>query len=488
MQQFINFLHRKIFLALVLVLIVPSFYGMMRFGMFSTQDFHIFRLVEFDKCVRLLQIPCRWSPDAGLGYGEPIFNYYGQFAYAVGEIFHLFGISFIDSVKTLFIVSLLGSGLTMFILVRRIWKNNLGALVSSILYVYAPYRAVDVWVRGALPEAFSFILFPLIILSIEENSLGWFSVLVSILVLTHNLSFVMFLPIVFIWLIYRKFWKGFAGLLIAAFMSAFYILPIIFESKFVGLQNTITGYFDYRAHFVTLYQLLISRFWGYGASVWGASDGLSLSLGQIQWIVPLLTMLVIFFKRKVFASREFIILFAVGLFYIFLTHNKSTIIWNLVSPMSYIQFPWRFLGLATFCFALASGLLVNLFGKKNQIWISVLIILVTIFLNISFFRPDIWYAVGDSYYLTGEEWTRQRTASIGDFWPNFGHEIPSFPSDGKFINYFPGWVGATPVDGLISTSGVRFTDTPVRRIGNTISLISFVAFAVFCLRRWKEKI
>ncbi len=487
MRQPINLLKKNSILILLLILIVPTFYRMLRPGIFSTQDFHIFRQFEFDKCIKAWQIPCRWAPDAGLGYGEPIFNFYGQFVYGVGEIFHLVGFNIIDSVKILFIISLLGSGVAMFFLAREIWKSDFAATVSAILYVYAPYRAVDVWVRGALPEAFSFILFPLIILAIEKKNIFYFSILTAILVITHNLSLVMFLPLLAIWIIYRRWWKSAMGFIVAGLLSSFYILPVAFESKFVDLQSTITGYFDYRAHFVTLYQLFVSRFWGYGGSTWGPNDGLSLSVGQIQWILPFLIGLFLLVRRKIAREWEFIILFLIGCFYLFLTHNKSTFIWNLTPAMAYIQFPWRFLGLATFCFALASGIVVRLFVRQ-KILVTIIIILSTFFLNFTFFREDIWYSVNDSYFLTGAEWVRQRAASISDYWPSFGHKIPNTPSDGKSINYFPGWVGATPVNGLISSVGVRFTDTPVRKTGNIISLVSILGFLILSLKTWREKV
>ena len=489
MQKLINFLKKNIFLILVLVLTIPTFFKMLPYGMFTTQDFHIFRLVEFDKCVKSLQIPCRWIQDAGLGYGEPLFNFYGQFTYAIGEIYHLIGGSFINSIKFLFILSLAGSAVSMFYLARQVWKNNFSAAISSMIYLYAPYRAVDVWVRGALPEAFCFILFPLILLSIEENSVTWFSILLSILVLTHNLSLIMFLPLLGVWVIYRKFWKGILGGVVAVLISAFYILPVIFESKFIDLQSTIIGYFDFHNHYVTSTELFIKNFWGYGASVWGPNDGLSLAIGYLQWILPILILAVLIFRKQIVKYKEFLILFILGWFYIFLTHNKSTPIWEHLPFMAYIQFPWRFLGMVVFCFSLASGLIAVLF-EKWKIWIAVLICAVAIVLNTPFFRPDIWYKVGDTHYTTGTEWVRQRTASIGDFWPNFGHKIPSIPSDGKYINYFPGWLSKIPEkNGLIPVNGSKFTDTPIRRIGNIISLVSIVGFLMIIIfkHKWIKK-
>jgi len=222
----------------------------------------------------------------------------------------------------------------------------------------------------------------------------------------------------------------------------------------------------------------------------GPKDYLSLAVGYLQWILPAVTFLVLLLKKKLFKNKEFVVLLILAWFYIFLTHNKSTIIWEHLPFMAYIQFPWRFLGMAVFCFSLASGLLINLFDKA-KVWLTILLCGAAILLNAPFFRPDVWYKVTDSYYTTGTEWVRQRTASIGDFWPNLGHAIPDVPSDGKYINYFPGWVSKVPAqNGLIPSKGSVFTDTPVRKIGNIISLVSILGFAaVFITRKkWGKEI
>src|SRR5258708_35710542 len=141
----------------------------------------------------------------------------------------------------------------MFFLSRKIWKNDLSALVSSIVYLYAPYRAVDVWVRGALPEAISFVFFPLIILAIEnylekrkKRDLLIFSLLFGLLIINHNLSIILFAPFLIIWIIFRLIQikniipfieLGVAGLF-SGLLAAFYLLPVIFESNFVNINST----------------------------------------------------------------------------------------------------------------------------------------------------------------------------------------------------------------------------------------------------------
>ncbi len=488
------------FILLILVLSIPTFFLMLRFGIFSMQDFHIFRLIEFDKCIKALQIPCRWAQDSGAGYGEPIFNFYGQFPYWVGEIFHLVGFAFTDSLKFIFILSIVCSGISMFFLSRKIWKNDFSALISSVIYLYAPYRAVDVWVRGALPEAISFVFFPLIILTIENylerrkrRDLLIFSLLFGLLIINHNLSIILFAPFLIGWIVFRFlqirnlkpfFELGVAGIF-SGFLSAFYLLPVIFESKFIDINSTTLGVYDWRANFVTVYQLFISRFWGYGGSTWGSGDGLSLAIGQVQWILPIIAAAIIVLKRKRTKDNiTFLVLVLIGIFGLFLTHNKSTFIWNVLPFMKYIQFPWRFLSVSIFALALASGQIVKQFkDAKTQLMVMVGITVVVIAFNFSFFRPDIWMKVSDQTLETGARWDEARFSSLPDYWPVFGHKFPDKISDGTQINYFPGWNKTPDKNGLIIAKGAVFENTPIRTLGNVISLVSLTAWIIFYVKK-----
>ena len=193
---------------LILLVSVPTFFRMLRFGIYPMHDFHIFRLYEFNLCIKDLVFPCRWAPDAGFGYGEPLFNFYSPLSYFIGEPFVLLGLSIINSTKIAFIISLVGSAISMYFLSFHLWKNKLAGLLSAVLYVYAPYRAVDAWVRGALPESLAFVFFPFVLLTVEKYFshkktfyLILFSLALAALLLTHNLSFLMFLPVFGIFLI-----------------------------------------------------------------------------------------------------------------------------------------------------------------------------------------------------------------------------------------------------------------------------------------------
>jgi len=500
-----------------------------------------------DACVRDGIFPCRWSADSGKGYGEPLFNYYAQFPYWLAELVHISGLSLLDSAKVVYGLSLILSGLTMFLLARRYW-GTAGGMVSAVLYLYAPYRAVDVWVRGALPEALAFIYYPLIIYFLDlyadkrrvKYILG-FAIALALLVTTHNLSFVMFVPFLGVyWLVksvrlksFGSFWGLVAGGLLAFALSAYYLLPVIAESGLVSLSATTQGYYDFHIHFTTLNELFISRFWGYGASLW-ARKFLSVSIGQLHWILPLFLIVFGVLKRKI--NQSFLVFCLLGLGALFLTHGKSSFIWNLVPFMKYIQFPWRYLSIALFFLSLAGGYAALIFTGKFRLVLT-LIIFICVVINFNFFRPDIWRNITDQGEYSGPLWDEGRSSSLTDFWPASAPSVPSdfAPRDVNFLQgsgftetavkksqsaqylvqaldipgkislpiaYFPGWTvyvnnhltqiypgGQLGLITLAVPAGPSriqavFKDTPIRTVGNMISLLALLISPVCLLKKY----
>lgn len=485
---------------LIILLITPTFSLMLSPGIWTMHDFHLFRQFEFHKCIQAGVFPCRWAPDSGMGYGEPLFNFYTQIPYWLGETFHLSGLSIISSVKIVFAISLILSGVSMYILARRFW-GRLGGLVSAIFYIFAPYRAVDVWVRGALPEALSFVLFPLIFLFLEKKSYLFFSISLALLLLTHNLSLFMFLPFLGIWWLVRsRDWKFLPAGILSLFLSAFYLLPVIFESHLVTVGQTTTGYLNYSLHWTTLRQLFISRFWGYGGSTWGPNDTLSFSVGHLHWIVVVVVGLVLLLRRSQLNAKRYFLFTSLALLAIFLTHGKSEIIWKIIPGLPFIQFPWRFLTMSTLFLSLSAGAITDVF--RNKLLLSCSLALLLLF-NFNYFKPDIWRSIGDNEQFSGALWDEQRSSALQDFWPKSAKFVPNnFAPPGATV-YFPGWValvdGVEKIaypdsNGLVAfdiSSGEHqikliFKDTLPRTLGNIISAATMLTIISWVLLRPKH--
>lgn len=536
---------------LILLLVIPTFSLMLRHGIYTTHDFHPFRMFEFNKCIQEGTFPCRWAPDSEMGYGEPLFNFYAQLPYWLGEVFHFANFSILASVKIVFILSLALSGLTMYFLARTFW-GNLGGVVSAALYVYAPYRSVDVWVRGALPEAVAFIFYPVVLLSLYQYNrsrklthLLLFIFSMAALITTHNLSIVMFVPLLALFWLYdavtNHTWRSIPGLVLAVVaifgLSAYYLLPVALEGKYIDLSRTTEGYYDFHIHFATLRELFISRFWGYGGSLW-MRKFLSVSIGQVQWVVVALSGLFLL-KLRPKNTSYFLVFSALGALALFLTHGKSALIWNSLPFMKYIQFPWRYLTSAIFFVALAGGFSVQFFSSKWAKIVAILLIIMVIEFNYAFFRPDIWENVSDQQFFSGSYWDNNRMAHK-DYWPRTGGAPPEqfAPADPQFLQgtglavnshqgahvasyqfavtseqaqvqfpivYFPGWQASeqrqriviAPAGrlGLITATlpagkhaiDLKFANTWPRLLGNLISGLSFGILTLWFLkmRGWR---
>ena len=201
------FKKQALILVFLLIVILPTFSALLRQGFFPMHDdMQAMRLMQLDKCVKDWQIPCRWVPDMGYGYGYPQFNYYAPLPYYIMEGFHLLGFGFLDSVKIGFILSIGVSIVGMYILGKSLWGES-GGLISAVIYAYAPYRAVDVFVRGAMGESWALAFLPFLFWSSREvilgkkNSVLFFALSFSTLLTSHNISTLITLPFLALWIL-----------------------------------------------------------------------------------------------------------------------------------------------------------------------------------------------------------------------------------------------------------------------------------------------
>lgn len=546
-------------LIIITLLTIPAFYNLVRSGYFPMQDdLQAFRIHQMDKCFKDFQIPCRWVPDAGYQYGYPQFNYYPPLPYYIGALIHRVGVQYIDSVKILFVAGYILSAATMYLLITTVLKSSWAGIVAAAVYTYIPYKAVEVYVRGALSEFWAQIFFPLILWSIyklikngKTKYLIWFALSVAALATTHSLMTMIFAPIAGFWAVYwlyRERWnnlfKVIWGGLLGFGLSAFFLLPVAFERQFVHLESVLSGYFDYRAHFVSLNKLFLSMEWGYGSSGF-PNEKLNLSLGIVQWAIGMLAVIfaLVNFKKDKKTSILTLLLSGVTLFSIFMMHMKSSFIWIKLPFLWYLQFPWRFLAISIFLLCLLSGFLIHFSGKFKYV-LGIVLILISFALNISFFVPKDWLNITDVEKFSGLSWEKQLTISIFDYLPIYGilppwSKAPEFPEvlegNVKFLEYkkgsnyqtgvveaskesiiriplfdFPGMevkVDGNKIQhknddcrnerycrGLITFSvpggnhsiEARLKDTPVRKIGNITTLASLIVLGFLMIKLRKN--
>jgi len=471
---------RSWIIILLIVLFIPAVWDLLKPGYFPMHDdMQIFRLYEFDKCIKDGQIPCRWVPDGGYGYGYPLFQFYPPLPYYLAETFLLVGFNFFWSIKIVFILAFIISGLAMYLFAKKFF-GKLAGIVAAVFYVYAPYHSVDIYVRGAMNEAWGMVWFPLILLysyqltlSTEnkyQQSLVKLALSSAGLLLSHNVMALILAPLLGLWLIFwlfiNKSWFRiktiFLSGLLAVGLAAFFFIPVVLEGKYVHVETMTIGYFNYLAHFADLNQLFISRFWGYGGSTWGPNDDMAFPIGHLHWFFASLVLILAIIKFKKFksiSSMIFLIFFS-GMIYLFLTHSRSVWFWDNLPLLYFAQFPWRLLAMVVFCFSFLVAALFFFLNNKSKIRsqaksrfaglnISLASILITsvILWNLPFFKIEKQLNITEAEKFSGHLWELQVTGGIFDYLPKSasrppgdpGFTIPQFlTGNGGIINYQTG--------------------------------------------------
>jgi len=532
------------FLFVSIPVILPFFHT----GYFPTHDgeWAVVRLGEMFRELRDMQIPPRYSENLNFGYGYPLFNFVYPSPYYLSTFIHFLGFGFVDSIKILFAASVPLSAFFMFLAAKSLWENTWAGLVSAVMYIYFPYRMVDLYVRGSIGESLSFVLFPLLfylgIKLISKPSLllvGGIGVFLASLIMTHNIMTVLFMPVYLSFVAIltiiknKKAIKPFTAAIFLGFgLSAFFWIPALFEKGNILLSQTPIA--DRNLYFVELDQFLTPR-WGYGVPI--DTNGFSYQLGLVHLIVLVLTIFVFIFTirhsgkyRSAGRLQMTVLLISVILFYIFLLFKPSEFLWKNIPLLSEINYPWIALGILGFLISLLAGFLSKeVLGRFVMIFLGI----IAVFVVLPYAKPQQYINKGDSYYLTNDA----TTTSSNELMPLWVREKPtkrfiekvaivegtgavkniSYNSKKITFNvlaeentkvrvntiYYPGWkvyvdnkevqisygnehgVMDIPIPSGKHLVRANFTETPLRLISNTISLLSFFVLLLLIVKRNK---
>ena len=516
-------------LILAFIVCLPVILPYFKAGFFPTHDgeWAVVRLGDMYREIKDFQFPARLSGYLNFEYGYPLFNFAYPMPYYFGLIFVFLKTGFVSSIKILFALSAIFSFFSMFLLSESLWRNKWAGFVSAVLYIYVPYRIIDLYIRGSIGESLSFILFPFILLGIKRIyekknlSLSIFSVgvLYGLLITTHNIMAVLFgLLILFMSvsaLITKKFTflsNLFFSMIYSLCISAFFWIPAIFEKNLILLSKIPIA--DRSMYFVKPLQLINEK-WGYGVPTDASGFGYQLGLPQA---LVLFLVFVVALKIKNKDSRIALLLVVASLTISFLLFSPSSLIWSYVPLLSEINYPWTVLSILALLISLMGGYLTKL--GKYFIALSLVICLLAVILIIPHAKPQVVVNRGDDYYVTNQA----TTTSSNELMPLWVKQLPFQKAESKvqvqsgkveniaydsreisfsvnlpksqqiIINtiYYPGWRilidGKEAAINYSNTKGVmvissdkgmhfisgKFSETPIRLISDIISLMSLM--------------
>ncbi len=487
------------FLVLLLVGILGawSVRAMLGAGFYPMHDdTQVARVVVMGRALREGQFPVRMVSDLGYGYGYPIFNFYAPLPYYIGGMIYLWGASGLLATKMLVVLGQMLSGITMYVLMRK-YYHWAGAFASSALYIFAPYHAVDWFVRGAYGEAWLLVFLPMVLYGIIEywnneevlmpaiiGALGLVGSLLSHTTLgitVYGLSVIgvtlmTVLKMYFHMISKRSIYYIVCLLVFSIGLSAFFWIPMISEMSFTAVSGQLGGGADIYSNFVCIYQLWDSP-WGFGGSGNTCdNDGMSFRLGKTHIIAALFGGAYLFWKKKEKSNQILIVLmttlFAIA---IFMMLPISTNLWSVLMQLAYIQYPWRFLTLAAVALSVLGGASV-LWAKKYSPIILGICIIFLLYTSGKIFVPQYLYLKEDAEFELSEE-LKYRASKVSDEYLSF--DVPRPQNTQDVVGDAIGSTDSMQVKKIVSSAVYeKYSVKPVSRQRIVIKKFAFPGWVV----------
>ncbi len=408
---------------------------------------HLLRAFQLDTLVRQGVLWPRWSPGMVYGYGYPLFNYYPALSLYPGLLLHRAGLSLLQGWNLSLALSMLASGLTMYLWARQVWGEH-GAFVASVAYMFAPYQLYDVYWRGNVTESLTLPMLPLVMwaaLRVAQER-RWRYLLVgaiayaAVLLMHAPASLMLTLilsayALMLLWSVNARRAVAFrlVGMCVLAFgLAAFFLVPAYLEKDQVQLWRAITpGGQNFRNHFASFGEL-------FGPAP--ASDPLLVnpspprSLGWAAGVLGLAGVLATLWARPRLdhAHKRHVVWAALTLGGIILMMlSVSEPIWSGVLFLPFIQYPWRFLGIGSLALALLAGAGVSVLEQWGRMR-NVLALLGAVLLTVNaapWMYPRLCPASGEATQAGYTKFERSTgligTTSSAEYLPVAVQEIPT---------------------------------------------------------------
>lgn len=379
-------------------------------GVYSSHDgeIHIARIAQVEGALKYENPPIRWLANFNFNFGYPAFVYAYSLPYYFSSISSVATKNPEITFKLLMLLSVTFSAITFYYF-AKLTLSRMAAFVGSIFYIAAPYRFADIYERGALGEALSFILVPLMFMSpyiINRNKhFGFMATTLAVFTFIgiHAITFVIFLlaTVAFCPLIFKKQLKLYLYFAFAVglgfLLASFQWMPMIFEQKYINLDKTYFHIFE--GHLLSIDRLL--RIPKDGVVV-----GTGIQLGTAQMAVTVLAVLTVLIKYlKSKKVDKYLLFFLSAIFAsVFLATDFSGFAWRNFKPLATILFPWRFLIVTTFAAAyLAAYLLAKIKSGKTQTLTIALALFIAIYPSRHFLTGKSWHTYSADYYRSYQD-------------------------------------------------------------------------------------
>ncbi len=316
----------------------------------------VYRAFTLDQAWQARQLYPRLGMDLNFGYGGPLIQYYPPLGTYLTMGLHWLGLGWVEATKAAFTAALLLAGVGMYIYAGWLFRDRRGALVGGLGYLLAPYLLFCAYERGALAELLALSLLPWLFWAmhhvLREEGRAWIwpsAALFAGVMLAHNITALFVAPLLALYLLGMAWIERRANRLVPAAagalglgLSAFYWLPALGERSYAQIERWMLRGDAIAADNLVGLPGLVQRtlafdYWSSWIPALPVVTAILAGVGLVGALVG----------DRGHRARV-LLLAALTAIPLFLMWSASRPLYEAVSLLSYIQYPWRLLGLASF--------------------------------------------------------------------------------------------------------------------------------------------
>ncbi len=300
-----------------------------------------------------------WEMTDNFGFGSIGTRIYPPLVYVSTAFFYTLAGDWYDTLWLTIFFWMLMSCFGMYFLVKEWAKPEIAAL-AAVVYAFAPYHLTQVYQAFLLAEFTASAILPFCFLfayrlskSGKYTDILLFAFFYSLLILAHIPSTMigtLCLGVFCLLLLERQTLvrsvKGFALAFTLSFgMTAFYVVRLLSEANWVKHNSEkfyASGFYDYSTYLFPLYingadRYIEKLYWAYDLII----------IATLFLFFPLLLQLIFRVMPRSEGHRYFYALIGTGIFSFFMLTIPSSFIWDNISILQKIQFPWRWLSITS---------------------------------------------------------------------------------------------------------------------------------------------
>lgn len=302
-----------------------------------------------------------WAPIIGQPFD--LFRTDGALPYLLAELFHLIGFSYLDSIKLVYALAWIASGLALYAFARRFFTDN-GALLAAIVYIYFPFHIATIYVRGAFAESVAWALMPLALLAASRQSTVNRRQIFAFSLFTFTLLFLTqpgiailfsFFAFVLATMISGRRSSVAGQILGGLLIGALLYLPTVFRHGATIAQDR------FNANYVHPFQLF-SALWDFGISTGSYLDQFPFQLGVVPIALTIIAFALAWQKPE--RPRTIIIFISAAIVIATLTFEIASPLWNVLGI--FVTYPWQILAFAGLALAIVAGSVIELDKRFAQ--------------------------------------------------------------------------------------------------------------------------